>query len=123
MCRTRLARRGVLKLFRLDQRHPLVLESLATREALMLAPSWGCEYIQVEGVLLVVGCITSDRIAFADLTPIVSDCKYLINNFVSCSLFHVKREANRAAHSIARKALTMGGEICPIQTFLHSMVF
>ncbi|KAL6289138.1 hypothetical protein ACE6H2_006648 [Prunus campanulata] len=83
-------------------------EALALREALIFASELGSGPKMLEGDAL--GVVRSVQMGFEDRSPLsflFSDCRVLLSQLEDISIGFVFRDANRAAHRLARLAITL----------------
>ncbi|KAJ9186909.1 hypothetical protein P3X46_002427 [Hevea brasiliensis] len=91
---------------------PLVLESLAYREALLLAKAKGFSNVVIEGDSQVpIQAIEGSTIA-VEIQGILHDIHHLSRMFLHIDFSLVRRECNQAAHSLASKALRDPSFLC-----------
>jgi ribonuclease HI len=78
-------------------------EALALRKAVLFAKEEGFDSLIIASdclsVVQRVNDLVTDR---SDLGAVIEDIKLLASSFLSCSFTHVYRNANVAAHSLAR---------------------
>ncbi|KAJ9145958.1 hypothetical protein P3X46_028283 [Hevea brasiliensis] len=94
---------------------PLVLESLACREATQFAINRGFDSVIVEGDSLgVINALKERKDTFIPLSiqAVIHDVKKLTRSFNSVSFSFVKRSCNHAAHALATKFLSDASFSC-----------
>ncbi|KAJ9177612.1 hypothetical protein P3X46_012813 [Hevea brasiliensis] len=84
---------------------PLVLESLACRDAALLAVNRGFHYVVLEGNSLLVINAVKNSVIPQNIQQIIYDVRQLSLSFTSISFSHVRRTCNLAAHALATKFL------------------
>ncbi|KAJ9180521.1 hypothetical protein P3X46_008752 [Hevea brasiliensis] len=85
--------------------NPLILEALACREACVIAKSKGLSDIIIEGNSQTLISTLHGKPAPLDIQSIINDILILSSNFNYVQFSFVRRCSNRAAHSLASKAL------------------
>ncbi|KAK1586282.1 hypothetical protein Q3G72_000803 [Acer saccharum] len=85
---------------------PLVAEALAVKFGIQLACEVGSVPFQV------VNLINCGSLSDADVGPIIAEIVLALHLFPSCSIIHVPRNGNSAAHGLAKKALSIESEHC-----------
>jgi hypothetical protein len=89
--------------------NPAVAEALAARRGVELCAEWGIRKLLLEGdALQIVQALISDTGGWAPYDVITMDAKQKLQNFQEFDVMHVPREANCAAHCLAKLALTLG---------------
>ncbi|KAK8507581.1 hypothetical protein V6N11_074043 [Hibiscus sabdariffa] len=79
-------------------------EAYACKQALLFAKDLGFPRVIIEGdSLTIIKKINSDSADRSSIYPIVRDIKFLTRSFTSISFRFVRREANNAAHALARE--------------------
>ncbi|XP_043718140.1 glucan endo-1,3-beta-glucosidase 11-like [Telopea speciosissima] len=90
----------------------LLGESLAIRGGLLPCIADGFDCIKVESDSSeAVKFINSTTLPPIEFQPIIEDIKFLKVQFTSCSFFHISREINSVADSLARKAVSLAGRM------------
>jgi hypothetical protein len=88
---------------------PAVAEALAAKRGVELSAEWGIQKLLLEGdALQIVQALNSDTGEWAPYGMITMDAKQKLQTFQEFNVVHVPREANRAAHCLAKLALTLG---------------
>ncbi|KAJ8751946.1 hypothetical protein K2173_000692 [Erythroxylum novogranatense] len=83
-------------------------EALAAVAALKFRYESLFRSIELEGDnLTVIKKLKLGQIDKSKISPIISDGLQMAKNFLSCDFLHVRREANRAAHLIARAGINL----------------
>ena len=78
-------------------------EAMALREGLLLAQQIGCSRLMIQSDCLeVVETMKQDGISATASAPVYDECAQLWQDFVSISIEHCNREANKVAHEVAR---------------------
>ena len=86
-----------------DVVNPELAEAIAVRTALVFALEEGLENVSVAtDCLSVVQRIVSTNLDRSTCGPVIKDIKQLCASFTACSIYHVRREQNVAAHLLAR---------------------
>ncbi|KAK8984388.1 hypothetical protein V6N11_029703 [Hibiscus sabdariffa] len=79
-------------------------EAYACKQAVLFAKDLGFPRVIIEGnSLTIIKKINSDSADRSSIYPIVRDIKFLTQSFTSISFCFVRREANNAAHALARE--------------------
>ena len=84
---------------------PLVAESLAVREALLLASSCFCDTILVESDCLHLVEACRNQIAIPPIAMVICDILQLKKQFLRCGFLWTPRSTNAVAHLVAQKSL------------------
>ncbi|CAN1249482.1 Putative ribonuclease H protein At1g65750 [Linum perenne] len=87
---------------------PFTIEALAFREALRLCSARSLHHVDIEGdAAMVCSHIRDKKRLHPKAGAIIQECKFLLGRFpfIRCSV--VRREANSAAHNLARHSLSM----------------
>jgi len=78
-------------------------EAMALKEGLLLAQQIGCNRLMIQSDCLeVVETMKQDGISATASAPVYDECAQLWQDFVSISIEHCNREANKVAHEVAR---------------------
>jgi len=78
-------------------------EAMALKEGLLLAQQIGCNRLMIQSDCLeVVETMKQDGISATASAPVYDECVQLWQDFVSISIEHCNREANKVAHEVAR---------------------
>ncbi|KAJ9180336.1 hypothetical protein P3X46_008594 [Hevea brasiliensis] len=85
--------------------NPLILESLACREALILAKAKGFSNVIIEGDSQVLIRAIQGSTTVVEIQGILHDIRHLSKMFPHVDFSFVRRECNQAAHSLVSKAL------------------
>jgi hypothetical protein len=87
---------------------PYVAESLGARQAIVLGQKMGFPSIVLEGDAkeIVLG-LRNPAGCSARLHNVLLDCHYLLESFTSWSANHVRRDGNKAAHKLAKLAISL----------------
>ncbi|MBA0753655.1 hypothetical protein Gogos_021363 [Gossypium gossypioides] len=81
-----------------------VAESRACERAIWFARELGFQHIQIEGdSLAIIKKLQLDSSNKSVLSPIIVDIKQNMGLFVYVTFHHVRRDANEAAHVLARE--------------------
>jgi hypothetical protein len=100
----------------------MTTKTLAAWNAVVLGVQLGVTYLELEGdAMEVVQGINSARHCSEQEGPILNDIKTLLQNFNTQKVTHVNREANGAAHNLAKFALSVGGDQVWYANFPSSM--
>jgi ribonuclease HI len=87
------------------------VETLAAWQAVDLGVQMGATYLELEGdAMEVVQGLNQANHCWGRDGPVLNDIKTLFQNFNAWQVKYVPREANGAAHRLARLALTNGLE-------------
>jgi ribonuclease HI len=87
---------------------PEIAEVLACRDALVLAQSRGWNHIEVEtDCQTVVGMWKNEKTQKSACHQVLQEMKAIVSNFQGFTFSFVRREANKAAHTCARTALSL----------------
>jgi ribonuclease HI len=88
---------------------PVTAEALAARRAVEVSQTLGLRKIIMEGdALQIVQALRSTGGGRYSYGLIIEDMHQLLQRFSEFSVQHVRREANRAAHKLAKLALSLG---------------
>lgn len=104
---------------------PKQAEAMDVKEALTWLKSKGINQVHIElDCLAVVQAINSKKTDMSYFGSIIADCKLIVQDLGSFSLYFVRRSANAAAHTLAREAgsLTERKEWCDVPFFLIDVV-
>jgi ribonuclease HI len=83
-------------------------EALAAREAIQFALDVGLSEVEVEGdSLIICAALKDSEPSFASYGNIVEDTLVLARGLQRAFISHVKREGNKAAHLLARHAISL----------------
>jgi ribonuclease HI len=89
--------------------HPTTAEALAAWQAVVLGVHLGATYLELEGdAMEVVQGLNQVNQCWGRDGPVLNDIKMLLQNFNVWQVKHVQREANGAAHRLARLTLLNG---------------
>nr|ADK92871.1 retrotransposon protein [Hypericum perforatum] len=92
--------------------HPTLLEGQAVYTGLEFANALGLERVELESDCLpVVMQLSKGYTDRSDLSNIIDDCKMLLSNFQQVRIAHVRREANQAAHEMAKMTIPPDREL------------
>jgi hypothetical protein len=98
---------------------PSVAESLGARQAVELGRKMGFSSIVLEGDAkeIVLG-LGNPAGCSGRLHSVLPECRYLLESFSSWSVNHVRRDGNKAAHKLAKLAVSHYGNhvwvnVCP----------
>ncbi|KAK0600709.1 hypothetical protein LWI29_017726 [Acer saccharum] len=87
---------------------PLMVEAMAVRRGIQLAASEGIGVFHIETDSLQVAELVRKRVvSYADVGPIINDILSSLDALPRCSISHISRRGNLAAHSLAREALSV----------------
>jgi ribonuclease HI len=107
----------------LSQRIPFphsveAVEATAARAAVTLALDLGFKEVEVEGdSITIVKALSQSESHYTFYGHIINDIKFASQLLVSVKFMHVKRDGNKVAHSLARRA--RGNQ--PFQVWLESV--
>jgi hypothetical protein len=88
---------------------PAIAESLAARRGVELGLSLGLRKIILEGdALEIVGVLNKEGVSYGKYGQVLNDTKFQLGRFQKYVVRHVGREINRAAHALAKLALSLG---------------
>ena len=86
-------------------------EAIAVREAVKLARDVGLIEVEVEGDSLIIFNDLGDQdVCFASYIDIIKDIQQLACSLERVGFSHVRRNGNRVAHVLARKALELSSD-------------
>ena len=102
-------------------------EALAIREAVQLTRDIGIKEVEVEGDSLVIShAVRNQEVCFASYGDIIKDAELLACSLNWVGFSHVRRDGNRAAHVLARKALELSSDFLiwleNVPTFLEVVI-
>ncbi|EPS63384.1 hypothetical protein M569_11402 [Genlisea aurea] len=84
-------------------------EYLATKWGLIFARFLGISTITLEAdCLALVSAITDDTMLNGTLQNLLTDIRVLLQEFDSCQVIFIRRNANKAAHLLAKSSTTVG---------------
>lgn len=88
---------------------PAVAEAIAARRGVELSGELGIRRLLLEGdALQIVQAISSDVGVWVPYGVIIEDTMQMLQRFQEHDVMHIQREANQAAHHLAKLALTLG---------------
>ncbi|KAK0602227.1 hypothetical protein LWI29_031518 [Acer saccharum] len=97
---------------------PLVAEAMAVRRGIHLAASEGIGVFHIETNSLQVAELVCKRVVSSvDVGPIISDILTSLKAFPGCSISHISRHGNFAAHSLAKEALSVNVDCVWVDCF------
>ena len=91
---------------------PEVIEAYATCRGMEFAQQMGFTNIILEGdALLIILKILQPDPSFSSIRNLIEDAKTMKKNFRSCKIQHVKKEANGAAHALAKSSFNLDEDV------------
>ncbi|XVF02199.1 hypothetical protein REPUB_Repub04eG0155500 [Reevesia pubescens] len=105
---------------------PYLVEAIATRKALELASDLGFNFIILEGdSMCIVKSLQANEQNLSSIGLVIEEGIFKISLFHKCSVGHILRPGNMAAHTVAKHALLSSDksvwiEECPV--FFQSVV-
>ncbi|KAK3199857.1 hypothetical protein Dsin_023272 [Dipteronia sinensis] len=91
---------------------PVVVEALEVKCGIQLAMEAGLVPFQIEtDSLQVVNLVSAGSPSSGEVGPIIDEIPGFLHSLPSCSIDHISRKGNTAAHSLAKRAL-IGSDFC-----------
>ena len=92
--------------------NPMAVEAHAAFRALTFGKDMGFTRIMLEGdALSVITKILQSEPSLSDIGNLVDAAKDLMKSFNGCNVQYVRREANEAAHCLAKSALSLKADL------------